>query len=122
MNQMCVRNLLDAQNWELFQEELTRYRAGVIFKKSSICSISMRAEVAFDRWVGGLSQETPFLLAKIDVIAGRTLARALANDLGVKHASPQVLWLGSGGEVLWHVSHNAITEAALVKQSEAVLS
>ncbi|QSO49689.1 bacillithiol system redox-active protein YtxJ [Alicyclobacillus mengziensis] len=50
----------------------------------------------------------------VKVIESRSVSNAIANDLRVRHQSPQVLLL-QGGKVLWTASHWDITEKSLEK-------
>ena len=50
--------------------------------------------------------------ALVDVIADRPVARGLAQECGIAHASPQAI-LFRGGRPVWDASHEAITAAAL---------
>ena len=54
----------------------------------------------------------------IEVVAQRALARAVAERTGVRHESPQALWL-EAGRVRWNASHSAITEASLAAATGA---
>ena len=45
----------------------------------------------------------------IDVVMQRNLSLALAEEIGVRHESPQlILW--KDGKVIAHASHNRVTE------------
>ncbi len=48
----------------------------------------------------------------VSVQRARAVSNAIAERLGVRHASPQALLVRAGG-VRWHTSHLAITVAAL---------
>jgi bacillithiol system protein YtxJ len=50
--------------------------------------------------------------AWLDVIAQRPWSLEVALRTGVRHESPQALWLSSG-RALWHASHGGVTAAAL---------
>lgn len=82
----------------------------VVFKKSPICPVSTRAEFEFLTWAKGLAETDAVSLAVVDVIAEKPLARGLTKELGIEHQSPQALWF-RGGELLWHDSHGALTQA-----------
>jgi len=50
--------------------------------------------------------------AYIDVVMQRDLSLALAEELGVRHESPQlILW--KDGKVAEHASHSGVTEGAV---------
>ncbi len=82
----------------------------VVFKKSPICPVSTRAEFEFKNWLKAVPDSNTTRFAMVDVIAEKPLARGMTAELGIEHQSPQALWF-SGGEVLWHDSHGALTEA-----------
>jgi bacillithiol system protein YtxJ len=52
-------------------------------------------------------------------VADRTLARALAERTGVRHQSPQLLYL-ERGVVRWHLSHGEITTEAVRRRLAGV--
>jgi bacillithiol system protein YtxJ len=51
-------------------------------------------------------------IAIVDVVADRALSRAVAERTGVRHQSPQLLYL-ERGVVRWHLSHGEITTEAV---------
>ncbi len=80
----------------------------VLYKHSPICPASdvAYAELqAFRR-----RRDVPVYL--VDVIEHRPLSRALAERIGVRHASPQAIVLRAG-VVAWHRSHYEIQAAAI---------
>ncbi len=50
--------------------------------------------------------------AIVDVVADRVLSRAVAERTGVRHQSPQLLYL-ERGVARWHLSHGEITTEAV---------
>ena len=83
-------------------------RPVLVLKHSPICPVSARAERQVELWIAGLENGDEPGLARIDVIAERTLARGLTSELGIRHESPQALWFRGGG-LIWHGSHGDIT-------------
>ncbi|HEX5817957.1 MAG TPA: bacillithiol system redox-active protein YtxJ [Gemmatimonadales bacterium] len=51
-------------------------------------------------------------IAMVDVVADRELSQAVADRIGVRHQSPQLIFLEEG-IVRWHISHGAITADAV---------
>lgn len=51
-------------------------------------------------------------MALVKVIEARPLSLWLADELGVAHASPQVILI-DGGRAMWNASHGAIRVDAL---------
>ena len=81
----------------------------LLFKHSNQCPISAAAFARYRRWVEAHPEvETGW----IDVIGERSLSLAVAARTGIRHESPQALWLERGSAV-WNASHGAITEASL---------
>jgi len=81
----------------------------LVFKVSSICSMSHWAERAVDKWLRKLPDDPGFDLVRVDVVSDRPLSRHLEQTLGVRHESPQLIWLGPDGSPIWHDSHGGIS-------------
>lgn len=88
--------------------EASDQRPVLVLKHSPICPVSARAERQVELWLAELGDEDELGLARIDVIAERSLARGLTSELGIRHESPQALWFRAG-EMVWHGSHGDIT-------------
>ena len=81
----------------------------VIFKHSPICALSTRALPHIRRF----EEQCPEVpVYRVDVIRQRKLAGRIAEDLGVRHESPQVIVL-IAGEPSWHASHRKVTTESL---------
>jgi bacillithiol system protein YtxJ len=85
----------------------------LFFKHSTACPVSAAAyrrmaEYLTTRPAGG----PPLYWVK--VIESRPVSNALAERLGVKHQSPQVL-LVKKGAALWHASHSAISPESITQ-------
>ena len=84
-----------------------------IFKHSTTCPISAAAHHRVGEYLARHGDTAPaFYLVK--VIESRPLSNAIAEQLRVRHESPQLLLVRSGAAV-WNASHGAITEAAIIK-------
>lgn len=94
------------------------FRSGtfLLFKHSTRCGSSLRAhrEVEAFEAMGGT---VPVYL--VDVISERDLSRDLAERLGIRHASPQVI-LVSGGRPIWSASHGQIRADLLHEKSSSL--
>lgn len=84
-----------------------------IFKHSTRCPVSSGALSEVRAWIDGAS-EPPAPVYINYVVESRPVSNAIADVLGVRHESPQIL-LVSGGSALWHTSHGAIRPAALTR-------
>lgn len=84
----------------------------IVFKYSSICSVSYTAHNIFDGWLESLKDNSDLTILKVDVIKRRELSNKIELQTGVRHESPQVIWL-KNGEVKWYASHFEISKKAL---------
>lgn len=90
----------------------------ILFKHSTTCPTSANAWKEVQDFIQNSSGEVT--VAMIKVIESRPVARQVAADLGVQHQSPQVLLL-SNRKVLWHASHQAVTQDKIIKALEGEL-
>jgi bacillithiol system protein YtxJ len=110
---MKIVPLHDMAEWHLLREKATHVDGVIIFKTSPTCTLSQGALQRFEQWAEKLDEQCKLLLFKVDVKSDRLLSQLIAEEVHVKHESPQVIWLKSDFSVKWHQSHSAITEAAL---------
>jgi len=99
-------NLKTDEEWERI---LAEDRA-VIYKHSPICALSLRA-LPHMRSFEKLWPDVP--VYKVNVIRRKKLSGRIAEDLGVRHESPQVIVLNEG-KPIWHASHFDVTTEGLV--------
>ena len=92
-------------NDERTLEEVRGNEVAILYKHSTRCPTSWSAKRQVERFLD-LSTGTPVYV--VDVIQNRSLSKQIAEDLGVKHESPQAILMRSG-EVIAHVSHRQIT-------------
>ena len=104
--------LHDLQAW---RNAIARHASVMCFKHSFACPISAAAYEEWKQFVGA-HPEVPTLF--VDVIADRAVARGLAEECGVAHASPQAI-LFRGGRAVWNASHSAITADSLARALQA---
>lgn len=81
----------------------------LVFKHSPTCGISNTAYAEVSVFADE-HPDIPVLL--VDVIEQRALSRQIAVELGLRHASPQVI-LVAGGRPLWSASHGRVTGQAI---------
>jgi bacillithiol system protein YtxJ len=84
----------------------------ILLKHGATCSISANARRELEVFTAG-HPELP--VVALEVTEHGTLADKVADQLGVRHASPQVILLRDG-RVAWHAEHFAITKQALESQ------
>lgn len=78
----------------------------IVFKHDPSCPISRAAY--------GEMQQLTEQVALVDVARDQELSYALADELGVKHESPQVVVIRDG-QAMWSASHYDITHDAVVQ-------
>ncbi len=88
----------------------------VILKFSPRCPISRSVEREFDAWSRDLADDAGVVCVKVDVVNARPLSQHLAQELNVRHESPQAIWLTPEQNVQWHASHYSVTQQALITQ------
>jgi bacillithiol system protein YtxJ len=87
----------------------------ILFKHSTTCPISSRAWREVQNFIKESSDEV--LVGMIKVIESRSVSNQVTEELGLKHQSPQVLFVRDR-QVLWHASHQEVTQANLKKALE----
>jgi len=83
----------------------------LLLKHSQRCSTSAFAFREYRRFIDAHPEVRHGWL---DVVAQREWAQEVATVTGIKHQSPQVLWIVEG-EVCWHTSHFEITQESLAE-------
>lgn len=87
----------------------------LIFKHSTRCPISARAKQEVDAFLNEFGNHVEFMY--VDVIGNRDLSNQIAAKYGIRHESPQAIFVDENDQVIWHDSHFQITKSQL----EAVL-
>ncbi|MBP1155518.1 MULTISPECIES: bacillithiol system redox-active protein YtxJ [unclassified Paenibacillus] len=80
----------------------------VVLKHSTACPVSSNALDEYESYLGTApNQDVDYILVK--VIESRPVSNQIAEDTGVKHASPQILYI-KNKETIWNTSHWSITK------------
>lgn len=79
----------------------------VLIKHSTACPISYNGYKEFDSFCRR-NRKKPALFGLVNVIENREVSNAIANDLGLKHESPQVIFIYKR-KVIGSRTHWAIT-------------
>jgi bacillithiol system protein YtxJ len=106
-----VAMLKTMAEWNEFIESASRKNA-LIFKHSTSCPISAKALQEFQDFTQNSPLAKELEIAMVRVIEERPISQEIASRVGVKHASPQILYLVKG-EVKWHASHFSITKGSI---------
>jgi len=83
----------------------SKKRVQVVYKHSPSCGVSYFALNNLDH--PELFGNKDIDLHLIDVIKGRSVSKIFAEQIGVRHESPQVIVI-TDGSVKWHGSHNSV--------------
>ena len=89
--------------------EVLASNQAVLYKHSTRCPVSA---IVIDDVLQFAERHPGWPVHIIRVIEHRQLSNAVAEQLGVRHESPQALVL-KNGRCLWHASHNGITARRL---------
>ena len=87
----------------------------VLFKHSMMCGISRRARLQIEE----LTEETDPPVYEVVIQEARPLSNRIAEQLGVKHQSPQVIILYQG-QPIFDTSHGRVTASAVREAIENV--
>ena len=89
--------------------------AFLLFKHSLVCPTSAAAFHEYRRFLAARDATAAAVpTAWLDVRGSRSLSLAVEARTGVKHESPQALYLREG-EAVWHASHGSITQRSLAE-------
>ncbi len=79
----------------------------VILKHSTTCPVSSSALHEYEAYIKGENKaDLTYLMVK--VIESRPVSNQIAEDLDLKHASPQIIYV-KNKEKVWNTSHWSIT-------------
>jgi bacillithiol system protein YtxJ len=96
-------------------ERILALPQAVIYKHSPICGLSSSSLPEVRRFEA-TRPEVPLFM--IDVITQRGLSQRIAEDLGLRHESPQVILLNEGS-VAWHADHRGVSAEKLIEAVSA---
>ncbi|MEO1021057.1 MAG: bacillithiol system redox-active protein YtxJ [Bacteroidota bacterium] len=82
----------------------------VVFKHSPTCSISFFAIQSVQGIIAELQESVDFSL--LNVVTNRHVSKQIAQEVNVRHESPQILLLFKGA-VVWYDSHDRANAANL---------
>ena len=100
--------MIDLKTDEEWERILAEDRV-VVYKHSPICALSLRALPH----IRSFEKQCPDVpVYQVNVIRRRKLSGRIAEDLGVRHESPQVIVLNEG-KPIWHASHFEVTTEGL---------
>lgn len=96
------------QEWNEMMQKSTE-RGQVILKHSTTCPVSSNALQEFEQYLKDKPNENlDYVMVK--VIESRPVSNQIAEDLNVKHESPQVIYVKNKSKY-WAASHWSVTKA-----------
>ena len=93
--------------------EILQDDEALVFKHSTRCPVSARAERIFAEFAKECCGDTKICL--VDVIRSRDVSSAIAEETGINHQSPQAIII-KNGSVCAHTSHYEITREWMDKE------
>ncbi|MEH7459845.1 bacillithiol system redox-active protein YtxJ [Bacillus sp. JJ1127] len=97
------------ETMEEFEALLEQPEPYILFKHSTTCPISHGAYTEFQAYCNEAKETPAYYLFVQDA---REVSNRIAEHFGIKHESPQVLYIKDGIAV-WHTSHWNIKKSAL---------
>jgi bacillithiol system protein YtxJ len=105
-----IQQLMTVEQWDTALTA-TAEKPLLIFKHSTSCSVSAGAHEELMNYIKD-TNIAPVNFAIVHVIEERPISNAIAEQLGIKHASPQAI-LVKDGKSVWDTSHWHITYSFL---------
>lgn len=100
------KEITELDEWKTVLERSSE-RGQVILKHSTACPVSSNALREFEQYLAGTPNgELDYVLVK--VIESRPVSNQIAEDLSVKHESPQIIYM-TKKQKYWAASHWAVT-------------
>lgn len=105
---MNWKEITTLEEWNAVIEESSK-RGQVILKHSTTCPVSSNALREYEEYLKDHpNQEIDYTLVK--VIESRPVSNKIADDLNVKHESPQMIYIKDKAKY-WAASHWSVTKA-----------
>ncbi|QCR30424.1 bacillithiol system redox-active protein YtxJ [Priestia megaterium] len=103
---MMWKEITTLEEWYGILEESTK-RGQIILKHSTTCPVSSNALKEYEQYLNeSPNGDVDYTLVK--VIESRPVSNKIAEDLNVKHESPQVIFVKDKSKY-WTASHWAVT-------------
>ncbi len=107
-----IQELASEKEWGELLEKSTE-KLVLLFKHSTSCPVSAEAYQEFRSFVEKHTSD-PYEYGLVKVIESRPVSNKIAEELDVKHQSPQLIVIKDNA-VRWHDSHWRITEAKIAE-------
>ena len=107
------KEVVSISDWQELKKESINAFELIVFKYSTRCPLSYDIQDTFEEWFSSLQADERIVAVKVDVIASRELSNRIANETGIRHESPQVIWFTKDNSVKWSGSHFDISNSTL---------
>lgn len=97
---------------EIIERSKTAELPLVIYKHSTRCGISLSAKRFVEN--SDAFKSNSFEIYYLDLLTYRPLSNQIAETFGIRHESPQLLFI-KNGECIYDVSHGSISERSFEK-------
>ncbi|MHA6482268.1 bacillithiol system redox-active protein YtxJ [Paenibacillus sp. strain BS8-2] len=105
---MTYQEITTQEQWSTHFEQ-SNSRPLVVFKHSTTCPVSANAYEEFNNYLNDKPRsDVDYVLVK--VIESRPISNQIAEDTGVKHESPQIIYIDKQAKV-WSATHWSVTKA-----------
>lgn len=102
------KEITTIEEWDAILEKSAE-KGQVILKHSTTCPVSFNALDEYDNYLADKSdQEIDYTLVKVR--ESRPVSNKIAEDLDVKHESPQIIYI-KNKKKYWTTSHWSVTKA-----------
>lgn len=109
------KELTTVEDWQKVLDA-SKEKQVVVLKHSTACPVSASALEEYEQYLNGApNEEVEYYMVK--VIESRPVSNQIADDLNIKHASPQIIYF-KNKEAIWNTSHWSVT----AKHMTAVLN
>lgn len=103
---MVWKEITTLEEWSAILEKSSE-RGQVVLKHSTTCPVSANALAEYEHYLTETpNQDLDYILVK--VIESRPVSNKIAEDLNVKHESPQIIFVKDKAKY-WTASHWAVT-------------
>jgi len=100
------KEITSFEQWQEIYDK-TSERGAVVLKHSTTCPVSASALEEYEEYLANNpNQNVDYYLIK--VIESRPISLQIAEDVNVKHASPQIIYLKNKSSE-WNTSHWSVT-------------
>ncbi|WCK52945.1 bacillithiol system redox-active protein YtxJ [Aneurinibacillus sp. Ricciae_BoGa-3] len=100
-----ITEIRSIEDWKTVLQG-SEHRPALVFKHSTACPISANAWQEYQNYAKDAHDQVDFVFVK--VIETRPVSNKIADDLAIKHASPQII-LVQNKKGTWNTSHWNIT-------------